>query len=382
MVGIFTVGADLVPDQVRNLSFYLRRDSVRCFGLELSRGSRYSAQCPSRARRSSLPLRARLAVVGFSVVLLFGAAAWAEELNIYLKTSPALGLLRPFADPVNISLLVTRADGRPVDQGSVEIVLDAPKSGAFLSTDFPIVEGSRLLELVLPLRAGRTGWKYLFPIRGEYRLSVRAVTTDGTATAKDFSVPVLENPTKWLWLGVFCSGLFVFGFAAGRIFTAIPAAARLSSLLLLLGLVSIVRGHDGPSSAEKASSRHKAVEIAAATVGTPTRLRWRAVDGVKATALLSLSITHLEKHKTVFAIDKVPVDKDYSFDFHFPDGAEYRVDSLAEVAGQEPARTEQLVAVTGVEPPVTAQLPSLAFFLLVIALGLSTGRLSKTLRVR
>ena len=314
--------------------------------------------------------------------MLLGATARAEELNIYLKTSPALGLLRPFADPVNISLLVTRPDGRPVEQGTVAIVLDAPTSGPLLSTDFPVVEGSRLLELVLPLRQGRTDWKYLFPIRGDYRLSVRVITLDGGAVAKTFVIPIPENSTKWMWLGLFCAGLFVLGFAAGRIFTAIPAAATMSCLLLSLAGVSLVSGHDAPSSGENPGSSATAVEIAAATVGKPTRLRWRAADGARATTLLSLSITHLEKHKTVFAIDQVPVENDYPVNFQFPDGAEYRVNSLAEVADHEPLRTEQLVAVTGVEPPVAAQIPTLVFFLMVIALGLGAGRLSKNLRVR
>ena len=186
-----------------------------------------------------MSLKAPFAVIRFTCVLLLGAVASAEEFNIYLKTSPALGLLRPFADPVNISLLVTRADGRPVEQGSVAIVLDAPKSGAFLSTDFPVVEGSRLLELVLPLRQGRASWKYLFPIRGDYRLSVSVVGADGKALTKNFVVPILENRTKWLWLGLFCAGLFVLGFAAGRIFTAIPATATMLWLLLFLGAVSM-----------------------------------------------------------------------------------------------------------------------------------------------
>ena len=313
---------------------------------------------------------------------LLGTAASAEDLNIYLKTSPALGLLRPFADPVNLTLLVTRADGRPLEQGNVAIVLDAPKPGAFLSTDFPVVEGSRLLELVLPLRQGRTDWKYLFPIRGDYRLSVRVITPEGKAMAKTFVIPIPENSTKWLWLGLFCAGLFALGFAAGRIFTAIPAAATMSCLLLYSAGVSLASGHDAPQLGETAGSTSTAVEIAAAAVGKPTRLHWRAADGDKATKLLSLSITHLEKHKTVFAIDKVPVDRDYDLDFHFPDGAEYRVNSLTEVTGHEPVRTEQLVEVTGVEPPVTAQIPALVFFLFVIASGLGAGRLSKTLATR
>ena len=81
------------------------------------------------------------------------------------------------------------------------------------------------------------------------------------------------------------------------------------------------------------------------------QLRWRAPESGAATALLSISITHLEKHKMVFAIDSVPVDKDYLLDFQFPDGAEYRVTSIAQFPGRGPLRTEQLVAVTGVEPP-------------------------------
>jgi len=308
--------------------------------------------------------------------------AGAEELKIYLKTTPTLGLLRPFAEPVNISLLVTHADGRPVEQGRVAIVLDAPKSGAFMSTDFPVVEGSRLLELVLPLRQGRAGWKYLFPIRGDYRLSVSVIGADGKPMAKNFVISIIENRAKWLWLGLFCVGLFLFGFAAGRIFTVIPATVATSALLLSLGGFSTVNGHDGPSPVDKAASPPTALEIAGATVGKPTRLRWRAPDGGNVMTLLSLTITHLEKGKTVFAMDRVPVAKQYLLDFHFPDGAEYRVNSLAEVPGQEPVRTVQLVSVTGVEPPLTAQMPALVFFLTLIALGLGVGRFSKISRDR
>lgn len=326
-----------------------------------------------------MSLRAVFTAFYSSCLLLTGSAVSADELNVYLKTSPALGLLRPFADPVNVSLLVTHADGRPVEQGSVTIVLDAPNSGAFLSTDIPALEGTRLLELVLPLRQGRVNWRYLFPIRGDYRLSVRVVAADGKATTKNFFISVLENRMKWLWLGLFCIGLFLIGFTAGRIFTVVPQAVAVSWLLVFLGAVGSVSGHDGPSSADPMASPPGALEIAAATVGRPTRLHWRAGDGGKATSLLSLTITHLEKHQTVFAIDNVLVGKEYQLEFQFPDGAEYRVSSVAQVPGQAPLRTEQLVAVTGVEPPMTAQVPALIFFLGIIVLGLGTGRLSKTL---
>lgn len=130
------------------------------------------------------------------------------------------------------------------------------------------------------------------------------------------------------------------------------------------------------------ASDSRALQIAAPTVGKPTLLRWRAADGIKATSSLSLTITHLEKHQTVFAVDNVPVDKEYQLEFQFPDGAEYRVNSIAQVPGQTPLRTEQLVAVTGIEPPITAQVPALMLFLGVIVMGLGAGRWSKRFTVR
>jgi len=103
----------------------------------------------------------------------------AEDLNVSFKTSPGTEFLRPFADPIDLSLLITGADGRPVKLGSVTIRLDAPAPGRFFSTDYPLVEGTLLSEMRLPLRQGKVNWKHLFPIRGEYRLAVDVVADDG-----------------------------------------------------------------------------------------------------------------------------------------------------------------------------------------------------------
>ena len=324
-----------------------------------------------------MSLKALAASAGVVFILLFGAVAGAEEFNIFLKTTPKIELLRPFADPATLSLLVTRADGRPVAQGKVAIVLDAPKPGTFLSTDFPLVEGSRLLELVLPLRRGRAEWKYLFPIRGDYRLSVNFVAADGQGTSKDFPIPVLEERQKWLWLGLFCAGLFLIGFIAGRIFTTPARGGMITALLALsLAVAGSVGGHDPPPPTQAVSSPQSALEIDGAVVGKLTSLRWRPTDTPVVNSQLSLTITHLEKRKIMFAVDRVPVASEFGLKFHYPDGAEYRVNAVAESPGQAPVRAEQLVAVSGIEPAMTAQIPALLFFLSVIALGLGAGRLS------
>jgi hypothetical protein len=47
-------------------------------------------------------------VLGFSLLV---SPVWADELNIYFKTTPAFERLRPYADPATMSLLVTDANG-------------------------------------------------------------------------------------------------------------------------------------------------------------------------------------------------------------------------------------------------------------------------------
>jgi hypothetical protein len=142
---------------------------------------------------------ARLALVAF---FFFSADLQAEDIKIYFKTSPRLELLRPYSDPATLTLLVTAADGKPVAQGWVAIRLEAPEPGRFFSTDFPLVEGSRLIDMRLPLIQGREEWKYLFPIRGKYRLSVEFIAPDGRKTHKTFTPGIRENKRKWVFLKI------------------------------------------------------------------------------------------------------------------------------------------------------------------------------------
>ena len=191
-------GTGVIFDQISNFFILHGRHAVLRSGRELPRGSRWLTQCPTRLGYCSLSLirLSALASLGFALSL-FVSPVWADELNIYFKTTPAVEHLRPYADPAILSLLVTDANGRPLTEGSVALRLDAPRSGVFFSTDFPWVEGTRLQEVELNLRQGRANWKYLFPIRGEYRLAVSVSTADGRKANKEFTFNVRENEKKW-----------------------------------------------------------------------------------------------------------------------------------------------------------------------------------------
>ena len=300
---------------------------------------------------------------------------WAEDLNIYFKTTPRIELLRPYADPANMSLLITGADGRPVKQGVVDIRLDAPEPGRFFSTDFPFVEGTRLSEMRMELRQGRANWKFLFPIRGEYRLAVVATTADGGKASKDFKFYVRENQKKWFALTGFSIGLFLLGLMAGRVFTG--AKSAMIALFAVALLVGSSRAGEPPRVEE---TENAGLEIGAATVGTPTAVRWflkNAEIAGTSNTLLTLTITHLEKEKIAFEVERIPVGKEFSMKFQFTDGAEYRVVALAEVPGKPPLRSEKVIGVTAIEPPAKASVPALAYFVGLIALGLCTGRWTK-----
>lgn len=317
---------------------------------------------------------ARFLLAALSLALR-GAALGADPLNIYLKTSPPIERVRPFADPVNLSVLVTGADGRPVERGAVELRLDAPRAGRWYSTDIPLVQGTRLLEVRLPLRQGRANWKYLLPIRGRYRLFAEAVSEDGRKSSQIFEFNVSENRYKWFALGGFSLALVLFGFAAGRVFTS----AKSASALLLVICLGLLAGRALAAAADTVQQNYSGhLDIETATVGKPSRVHWR-LDGAGANspAALTLSITHLEKQKIVFAVERLVVPGEFALNYHFPDGAEYRVAAVAEIQGRTPINVEKTISVVGVEPPAKATIPALSYFLALIALGLVAGRWSK-----
>lgn len=313
------------------------------------------------------------------VFFFLGAPLRAENFNIYFKTSPKVEFLRPDSAPANLSLLITGIDGRPIEQGTVSIRLDAPKPGRIFSTDFPMVEGTSLNEMRLPLQRGLANWKYAFPIRGEYSLVVEAEDADGRKTSKKFSFTVRENRHKWIALGGFSLGLFLLGFVAGRIFSGTSAKALGLVSSMALAAATMTSGESLAQGLAKDIGSAR-LEIEPATVGKPSRVRWSLSEaGPRAMPMtaLTLTITQLEENKVIFAVERVAVAGEFSMKFHFTDGSDHRVTAVAEMPGQAPFKSERVISVTPVEPPMRAMFPALGLFLALIALGLAGGRCSK-----
>jgi hypothetical protein len=372
-------GAGFIHDEVGHATDVVGHDSLDRSCGSLSCGSRCDAQFSARSSRGSLSLKYFFAPAFFILCILCGASVSAQNITIYLKTSPVPERLRPFSEPASLSLLATGVDGKPLASGWFNLRLQAPQP-IFFSTDFPFAEGSTLTELRLPLKAGKVEWKYNFPIRGEYRLLVEVVTPDGTQSSKTFTIDIREHRSKWLLLAAFMIGLFGFGVLAGRIFT--HALSRRAGALPAICFASLFFALSSPTALAQAGPAPPItrLEIDPPSADKLARIRWvMEADGGNASrgALLSFAITHIEKKITVFAVDRIPVEGEFSMNFHFVDGAEHRVSAQAQLPGGRWVRSEQVVSVSGVEPPGSAMLPAMGLFLVVIALGLGVGRWSR-----
>ena len=65
------------------------------------------------------------------------------------------------------------------------------------------------------------------------------------------------------------------------------------------------------------------LEVDPATVGKPSSVRWRLAGDEqreKPPALLTLTITHLERGKTVFAVERLAAAGEFAMKFQFADG--------------------------------------------------------------
>jgi hypothetical protein len=360
----------------------MRRDSLRFLSCKLSGGPRHASQFSPCLSCGSLSLRY---IAGFFFLISFLLSCphlEAQETVLQLQTVPPLAEVRPFSEAVTMIVSVTRRDGTPIEDGWIQLRLDAPRPGRFFSTDFPFVEGSQLLDMRLPIRQGRVQWQYVFPIRGQYRMVVETVAPDRKTADATFYLAVKESEKKWLFLGFFTLGIFSLGVVAGRLFSApqLPSRGNVSFWVFLLIFCAFPWVKASAAQEAKSKTYQARLAINAHDVGKLSQIRWTLVglkEGKSPVVNLSLKIFHLGKGQMVFVLEKIPVAEEFSLNFQFTDGDKYHIDAMAELDAQEWIHSEKTISVSGIEPPPSAAIPTIVFFLAVIALGLSMGRWSR-----
>ncbi|MGM0715502.1 hypothetical protein ACWKW1_25520 [Brevibacillus parabrevis] len=135
----------------------------------------------------------------------------AEESVIVNVQNEQGGDTRPDLDTAKVEL--TFANNQ---NGTAHIFLRSPERKFFSPTDFPIVEGTDLIDATLPIENGKATFQYMFPIRGDYHLKVYVMDGEGKAGGThELVININENPAEVKNAVIFITILTAFGFAVG-----------------------------------------------------------------------------------------------------------------------------------------------------------------------
>ena len=338
------------------------------------------------------------------IASLFWCLVWllwtvqAFAITVSLSSSPPPDTIRPDHDMAQVTLAVQH-DGQPLNQGRVQVKVVAPAHPSLLSTDFPIVEATTLLELASDLRDGTFSFDYLFPIRGQYTFDVAlqpaAGSTQFAPTAMQIPWQIHESPSEIrnAWLLVF--GLFMLGGVFGVILAR--SAQAKSALLLTVVLVSTAMGmraegdvHHAPTQTSQTphvvrGEHGWALQVdstpAQATVGQQVQFDIVLTKDGEVFAEeteLAVDLHHIEDDKSIFKTTILAPKGETSQRLQFFDGAPHRVMITAHPANRDRAAEPPLQAVfdmgvNGIHPPMAIKLRTLTLFIGVLTIGMVVG---------
>lgn len=147
---------------------------------------------------------------------------FAQGPNITFTTEPSDSDILPDYTLSTVRIAVLDEQGNPIPNVKIGFDLKAPSPGLFFSTDFPVVEGTDLMNFEFVADGGVLEFDYLWPIRGSYEVALSAAPTAQSpvqfapiSDTREFSLS--ENPEEWTNLIVLIAILAVFGLISGLV---------------------------------------------------------------------------------------------------------------------------------------------------------------------
>ena len=344
--------------------------------------------------------------------------------QVLLSTNPPLEKILPFEagtqrkqSPVKFTLQAVDAGGKLLNNALIKLQVSTPVRNPLLTTDFPIVEGTKLLELEAAAPNGKLEFEQMLPIRGNYQIQVNVSPLVANAFAsyqQTLNLNVRENPVKYKFFAVIAAILLSLGLLGGWVIGGqeeiregeiAPQSVRL--LLSALTVVAIVtllfinitaevaEAHGDAHFSEKEKiapsiSQSQGMEVRItgdkmATVGRLANLAVEVKDSTTGEAIkdvgLRVSAIALEDNLTVFAYQGFPNSEGkLIWQEQFFDGSPHKVEveaiSLPESKRQFPAvKVAQSVEVEGIAPPIYIRLIGLFYFTVIVGMGMAIGLL-------
>jgi hypothetical protein len=170
------------------------------------------------------------------VTTAFVGVSQSSQPSVQLVTEPAIADITPLEaeatkylgsgkanSPVQLKLQARDAAGKPLENAQFHLQILAPAPTPWFTTDFPVVEGTKLLDITAKAPKGEFLIQQLFPIRGNYQVQVNvtpSVENTFAPMAQTLNLSVPENPLKIAYFPIVLGILLAIGFVGGWIIGA------------------------------------------------------------------------------------------------------------------------------------------------------------------
>jgi len=339
---------------------------------------------------------------------------------VRLTTEPPISQVLPFEaeatalpSPVRLSLQAVDAANQPLENAKIHLQILTPPKNPWFPTDFPIVEGTELLNIEAVTPKGELQIQQMLPIRGNYQLLVNVspiVANAFTPFQQTLRLSVAESWVKYRNFAILAVILLVLGLGGGLVLGGkqqiqpgeiAPQRVRLllsgaiivaiASLLIINVTAELAdshthRHHSQTKEPEVFQSQGVEARISGdveATVGQSAKLAVQVIDtttGQPASdVIVNIKATQSEDKWVAFAYQGVTNAKgQLAWEQQFFDGAPHKVEVEISPSPQatsqfSPLRVAKQIQVEGVAPPLQIRLIVLAYFTSFIVLGLLLG---------
>lgn len=371
--------------------------------------------------------RSLLVGIVCTVSLLCFAIAGVSQLpqaDVQLVTEPPIAQVTPleaeathylgsgkYNPPVQIQLQARDASGSALQNARFHLQVQTPAPTPWFTTDFPIVEGTKLLDITADAPTGAFQMQQVFPIRGTYQLAVDVTPIVPTAfapIAQTLSLTVPENPLKFRYFPIVLAVLLAIGFVGGwviggrQIIRPGEIAPRRVRLLLsgvtLLAIATLLFFNISAEVAQASMSMSDGTIAPTATVrsqGMKLELTGDTATQVGKTAALQAQLTDAQTNQpirdAVFSIQSTQAENNWvafayegapdangsiAWQQQFFDGAPHQIAVTVSPSADrsfQPFQVMREIAVEGIAPPLQVRLIGLMYFTGVLAIGLSAG---------
>lgn len=326
--------------------------------------------------------------------------------------------------PVKLALQAVDSEGKALDNAKFHLEIFTPPHNPWFTTDFPIVEGTKLLDIETIAPQGQLELQEILPIRGNYQFKVNVTPVVANAfspIAQTLTLPVKENWVKYRNFAILAVVLLIVGLAGGWIIGGSQAVTpteiapeRVRLLLsgaIVVAIAALLFINISAEVAQSESSTHahhhdhhaskSAVETdsdgivrqqglqaqllgdTSATVGKPAALQVKVIDEKTnqpvQDVILNIKTTMLEDGWVNFAYQAIPdTTGKFAWEQGFFDGAPHKLE--VEIAPKPnaarqftPFKVQRDIEVEGVAPPLSVRFISLAYMTAFVIAGLLIG---------